>query len=105
MVLACEIGRADQTGEVQFLERIGHHQVGQEAGHGLLGAPVRIGAEVLKRGEEAARDGWSNLKMQGVRSGIGIGGKVDGGVGCLFLDDHSRCVDGARERRSAQPGR
>ncbi len=88
--LRLQIGRADHAGKVELLERLGNHQVGQEAGHGLLGATIRIGGEIAQRGEETPRDRRSDLEMQCVCGRIGVGRKVDGRVGRTIFRDHAR---------------
>ena len=94
--LGLQIGWAHQAGEVELLERVGNDQVGQEAGHGLLGAAVGIAGEIAERGKEAAGYRRSDLEMQRVGRGIGVSWEVDGGGGLSVVRDDAGVVDGAR---------
>ncbi len=64
--------------EVQLVDGLRHDQVGQEAGHGLLGAAPGIAGEVIERVEDGAGDSWSNGDGEGARTGIRSGGISEG---------------------------
>ena len=81
MILACRSAGLTRPERLSFFSVSRNHQVGQEAGHGLLGAAIGIAGEIAERGEETAGNRRSDLEVQRVRGGIGVRREVDGGVG------------------------
>src|SRR5580692_9007864 len=58
---------------MQFVHGLGDDDVGQEAGHGLLGASPRIAGEVVKRIEDGAGNAGRDGDGEAARGGIGAG--------------------------------
>src|SRR5271163_3126757 len=84
-----EFGSVHGGLQLQLLHSFGDDDVGEEAGHGLLGAAVRIGGEIVERGEDASGQRRAEGDVQSRGRLIGIPWKRDDGFFFLI---------GARDR-------